>query len=89
MTWKGIVQDAVIIGVMFTGFIIIHKNALKQETTKITNHIDQKFKRVDGDINAVPSITAPINNVDTDSCVAWKSLSNRERRRLKRKLHNN
>lgn len=80
MWWKNIIQDAVLIGLMFTGFYFIHRSAIQQETTKITQHIDQKFKRT-GNVSTMPVQNATI---ERDSCIPWHSLSKREQRRIKR-----
>lgn len=80
MSWKGIIQDVVIIATMFAGFYFIHRSALRQETTKITQHIDQKFKRT-GNVSTMPVQNATIQN---DSCIPFSELSKREQRRINR-----
>nr|WP_299067234.1 hypothetical protein [uncultured Allomuricauda sp.] len=91
MNWKNIIENLIIIATMFVGLGIYTQMVLKpivvesirQETTKIEQNIDQKFKKV-GQVDAVtmPQATA-INAAEKDSCWDLSTLSESRKRRVR------
>ncbi|WP_435624462.1 hypothetical protein [Flagellimonas sp.] len=97
MNTKNLIENLILIVVMFVGLGVytqmvlkpIVVESIKQETTKIEQNIDQKFKKV-GQVDAVTTPSAKaISTTETDvECVDISPLSESRRNRIKKWLDN-